>query len=146
MAHHAAASRHQHEEERAEELGEQPAPFLVRVIKVRDAVFDLPFVASEQSGDVFFGTDGDLTPGLVRDGTLCVGFRFCPARCASARARRRTRDIGTIDLGPVRRGPGQVSAFSRNPMPVLAENGVGDGRNAHMASGLTLILPVRLPP
>ena len=36
LAHHSAAGGDEHEEERAEELGEEPAPFLVRVVEVLD--------------------------------------------------------------------------------------------------------------
>ena len=49
VAHHAATGGHQHEEERAEQLGEQAAPFLVRVVEVSDALDDPLLVASERT-------------------------------------------------------------------------------------------------
>ena len=69
VAHHAAPGGHQHEQEGAEKLGEQAAPFLVRVVEVSDALFDLLLVASEQSRDFVLHAHRHLTsePG---DGAL----------------------------------------------------------------------------
>jgi hypothetical protein len=69
-----------------------------------------------------------------------------PARYASAPARRLTRNIGTSDLWARASCAWTGVRIQPKPMPALAENAVVDGRNAHMATGLTLILPVRLPP
>ena len=136
MAHHAAAGCHQHEEERAEKLGEQATPFLVRVVEVGDAVFDALFVASEQSGGFLLRAHRHLTSergvGILRRWLSTLTAR---GLCLRSRLPTDQRPVAPPTSGPVRRGPGRVSAFSRNRCPGSAEKGVGGGRNAHLGTG-----------
>ena len=48
-AHHAPAGGGQHQEEGAEQFGEQPPPFLPRVVEIGDAVDDALLVAGDQA-------------------------------------------------------------------------------------------------
>ena len=51
LAHHPAAGGDEHEEERAEQLGEQAPPFLGRVLEVLDRLLELLKLCAQVSGD-----------------------------------------------------------------------------------------------
>ena len=49
VAHHPAAGRGEHQEERAEQLGDQASPFLAGIVEVRDPLDELPLVVRNQT-------------------------------------------------------------------------------------------------
>lgn len=58
MARHAAAGRHEDEEERAEHLGEQAPPFLAGILEVGDAIDHALLVARDRALHGNAGGDG----------------------------------------------------------------------------------------